>query len=110
MTDLSVEVGHSNGAYYKVSHWLIILINRTIFFRHMCMMWMQLELTSNTIKSNSFDIKIELMQWILFYSFFPPTKIPFSENRIRFPPEVVDLKKLSPGDPCEVWMIINFKS
>ncbi|CAF4524049.1 unnamed protein product [Rotaria sp. Silwood1] len=34
--------------------------------------------------------------------FFPPTKIPFSENRVRLPPESVDLKKLSPGDPCEV--------
>jgi hypothetical protein len=37
-----------------------------------------------------------------FFSFFPPTKIPFSENRVRLPPESIDLKKLSPGDPCEV--------
>ncbi|CAF4415958.1 unnamed protein product, partial [Adineta steineri] len=34
--------------------------------------------------------------------FFPPTKIPFSENRLRLPPESIDLKKLSPGDQCEV--------
>lgn len=35
-------------------------------------------------------------------SFFPQTKIPFSANRVRLPPESVDLKKLQPGDPCEV--------
>jgi hypothetical protein len=40
-----------------------------------------------------------------FFSFFPPTKILFSEHRVRFPPESVDLKKLSPGDPCEVFTI-----
>ncbi|UJR30798.1 hypothetical protein I4U23_018316 [Adineta vaga] len=34
--------------------------------------------------------------------FFPPTKIPFSENRLRLPSELIDLKKLQPGDPCEV--------
>jgi fragile X mental retardation protein len=34
--------------------------------------------------------------------FFPPTKISFSENRVRLPPDSADLKKLSPGDPCEV--------
>ncbi|UJR15808.1 hypothetical protein I4U23_002738 [Adineta vaga] len=34
--------------------------------------------------------------------FLPPTKIPFSDNRVRLPPEPSDLKKLSPGDACEV--------
>lgn len=43
------------------------------------------------------DVKVKYEQ-----DFFPPAKIPFSENRVRFPPESNDLKKLSAGDPCEV--------
>ncbi|CAF0850062.1 unnamed protein product [Adineta ricciae] len=35
--------------------------------------------------------------------FFPPAKISFSENRLRLPSELIDLKKLQPGDPCEVF-------
>lgn len=33
---------------------------------------------------------------------FPPTKIPFSENRLRLPSESADPKKLMLGDACEV--------
>ncbi|CAF1095897.1 unnamed protein product, partial [Didymodactylos carnosus] len=43
---------------------------------------------------NGIDVKYE-------QDFFPPSKIPFNENRCRLPPESTDLKKLQPGDPCE---------
>ncbi|CAF2998129.1 unnamed protein product [Rotaria socialis] len=69
MNDLSVEVGHPNGAYYKA-------------YVH-------------DVDATGIDVKYD-------QDFFPPTKIPFSENRIRLPPEIIDLKKLTPGDPCEV--------
>ncbi|CAF0934331.1 unnamed protein product [Adineta steineri] len=69
MNDLSVEVGHPNGAYYKA-------------YVH-------------DVDATGIDVKYD-------QDFFPPSKIPFSENRIRLPPESSDLKKLSPGDPCEV--------
>ncbi|CAF3041917.1 unnamed protein product [Rotaria sp. Silwood2] len=69
MEDLSVEVGHPNGSYYKA---YIIDVDET-----------------------GVDIAYE-------QDFFPPTKILFSENRVRLPPDSVDLKKLSPGDRCEV--------
>jgi hypothetical protein len=70
MNDLSVEVGHPNGAYYKA-------------YVH-------------DVDTTGIDVKYEQD------NFFPPAKIPFSENRVRLPPESNDLKKLSPGDPCEV--------
>ncbi|CAF0793531.1 unnamed protein product [Adineta steineri] len=69
MDDLSVEVGHPNGAYYKA---YVIGMDES-----------------------GVDVKYD-------QDFFPPTKIPFSENRLRLPPESIDLKKLSPGDQCEV--------
>lgn len=69
MNDLSVEVGHPNGAYYKA-------------YVH-------------DVDATGIDVKYD-------QDFFPPTKIPFSENRVRLPPESIDLKKLTPGDPCEV--------
>jgi len=69
MDDLSVEVGHSNGAYYKA--------------------------TLYDMDDTGVEVKYD-------QDFFSPTKIPFSENRVRLPPASVDLKKLSPGDPCEV--------
>ncbi|CAF3368877.1 unnamed protein product [Rotaria socialis] len=69
MEDLSVEVGHPNGAYYKA-------------YVH-------------DVDENGVNITYD-------QDYFPPTKISFSENRLRLPPDSNDLKKLSPGDPCEV--------
>ncbi|CAF5213735.1 unnamed protein product, partial [Rotaria magnacalcarata] len=59
---------------------------------------------SHMIKSKAitkFKLQTILIVYISF-SYFPPTKISFSENRLRLPPDSNDLKKLSPGDPCEV--------
>ncbi|CAF0911818.1 unnamed protein product [Didymodactylos carnosus] len=47
------------------------------------------------IDQTGIDVKYE-------QDFFPPSKIPFIECRCRLPPESTDLKKLQPGDPCEV--------
>ncbi|CAF4955961.1 unnamed protein product, partial [Rotaria socialis] len=66
MEDLSVEVGHPNGAYYKA-------------YVH-------------DVDENGVNITYD-------QDYFPPTKISFSENRLRLPPDSNDLKKLSPGDP-----------
>ena len=106
MDELSVEVGHSNGAYYKVSgerdHWKRRTPSLSLSRRHTCTTWMQLGSMSNTIKSKSSTrVRTTSMATLSFASFFPQAKIPFSENRVRLLPESVDLKKLSPGDPCE---------
>ncbi|CAF0907541.1 unnamed protein product [Adineta ricciae] len=69
MNDLSVEVGHPNGAYYKA---------------HV-----------HDVDTIGIDVKYD-------QDFLPPTKVPFSDNRVRLPPEPSDLKKLAPGDACEV--------
>jgi fragile X mental retardation protein len=69
MDDLSVEVGHPNGAYYKAYLY--------------------------DMDEAGVDVKYD-------QDCFSPEKIPFSENRVRLPPEPTDIKKLSPGDPCEV--------
>jgi hypothetical protein len=61
MNDLSVEVGHPNGAYYKVNYTKknVIFPNENIFFRLMFTMWMQPVLMSNMIKSKKMKIKIK---------------------------------------------------
>ncbi|CAF1166271.1 unnamed protein product [Rotaria sordida] len=70
MEDLSIEVGHPNGAYYKAYVY--------------------------DVDETGIDVAYD-------QDFFPPTKILFSENRIRLSPaESGDIKKLSTGDPCEV--------
>ncbi|CAF3467727.1 unnamed protein product [Rotaria sp. Silwood1] len=69
MEDLSVEVGHPNGAYYRAYVY--------------------------DVDETGIDIAYE-------QDFFPPAKILFSENRVRLPPDSSDVKKLSPGDRCEV--------
>ena len=35
-------------------------------------------------------------------SIFPASKIPFSENRVRLPPDTNEMKKPANGDLCEV--------
>jgi len=49
--------------------------------------------------------KVFIYDLLFFCSFFAPAKDPFSENRIRLPPKSGDLKKLSPGDRCEVYIL-----
>lgn len=47
------------------------------------------------VDENGVDIRYD-------QDFFPPTQIPFSENRVRFPSEATDVQNLSSGDSCEV--------
>lgn len=55
MDDLSVEVGHPNGAYYKVRIKLgksvLFCLKKKISFRHPCMILMIQVLMLNMIKS-----------------------------------------------------------
>jgi hypothetical protein len=56
MDDLSVEVGHPNGAYYKVSKISIMYKTKIISPRDMCMIWMKMVSMLNMIKSKSLKI------------------------------------------------------
>lgn len=104
MEEFVVEVGHPNGAFYKVKRSFCRRLSlRSFPLRRPFTMSINSESMSNTIKSECRDETLPTTTPSpLRCRCFPPCKVPFAENRLRLPPESNDLKKLSPNDPCEV--------
>jgi len=107
MDDLIVEVEHQNGAYYKV--WIkfaiisLMIIDFLGIFTWYRWKWSRCEIWARVRLKNT-DL-----HWFSSFNFssFPSRKILFSENRLRLPSEVGNVKNLSTGDSCEVcWLIV----